>query len=264
MYQLPAPRTAAAEHVVVVDDEPGIRQTISLALEREGYRVDAYPDGASAWEALSGQQVVAPQLAIVDIVMPGMDGLELCRRLRRQSESLPIVFLSSRDDEIDRVLGLELGADDYLGKPFSMRELVARVRVLFRRLALAASPQSQDMPAEHEERRVTGDLVLDSQRYRAEWRGQHVLLTVTEFLVLQALASRPGVVKTRAQLIGEGYEHDIFVSERTIDSHVKRIRRKFEAIDIQFAAVETVHGLGYRFREPTAASACAGDERRSG
>jgi two-component system response regulator ChvI len=173
-----------------------------------------------------------------------MDGLELCRRLRSVSESLPIVFLTSRDEEFDRVLGLELGADDYLCKPFSMRELMARVKVLFRRQALArAASDGLD------ELQRLGDLELDLRRYTAHWQGASVQLTVTEFLMLRALTRHPGHVKTRQQLMDEGYPHDTYVSDRTIDSHIKRLRKKFLAVDPTFDGIDTVYGLGYRYKE---------------
>ena len=227
--------------VAVVDDEENIRETVGFALGREGYAVETFRDGLEAWERF---EQVLPDLAVVDIVMPQIDGLELCRRLRGVSQTLPIIFLTSRDEEFDRVLGLELGADDYLCKPFSMRELVARIKVLFRRLALAGSSAEgavQDLL------RVDA-LELDLQRYTVVWNGLEVPLTVTEFQILRALVRHPGHVKTRAQLMSEGYPHDTFVSERTIDSHIKRIRRKFADLDGAFAHVETVHGLGYRYR----------------
>jgi two-component system response regulator ChvI len=173
-----------------------------------------------------------------------MDGLELCRKLRSVSETIPIIFLTSRDEEIDRVLGLELGADDYLCKPFSMRELIARVKVLFRRVALNREPSQGD-----EQLQEIGELVLDLQRYTARWGGQVVPLTVTEFMMLRALARHPGYVKTRQQLMEEGYPHDTFVSDRTIDSHIKRLRKKFVAVDGEFDRIETVYGLGYRYCE---------------
>ncbi len=229
--------------IAIVDDEEHIRETVGFALRREGHRVDAHPDGQAAWEAM---QVSLPDLAVVDILMPRVDGLELCRRLRARSERLPILFLSSRDEEFDRVLGLEIGADDYLCKPFSMRELMARVKVLLRRQRLAAQPLSAATPVER------GPLSLDLERYVARWKGDEVPLTVTEFLIVKALAERPGHVRTREQLVSAGYPHDTFVSERTIDSHVKRIRRKFR--DHGGAFIETVHGLGYRFRSCEAAA----------
>jgi two-component system response regulator ChvI len=226
--------------VALVDDEETIRETVGYALRRDGYRVECFADGLSAWEAFERK---LPDVAILDIVMPRMDGLELCRRLRARSEHLPILFLTSRDEELDRVLGLELGADDYLCKPFSMRELEARVKVLFRRLALGRK-QSGDA----EELLSTGDLELDLRRYSARWKQQDVPLTITEFMLLEALARHPGHVKTRQQLLDEAYHHDAYVSERTIDSHIKRLRRKFGEIDPDFDAIETVYGLGYRYR----------------
>ncbi len=228
--------------VALVDDEENIRETVSFALRREGYQVEVYADGLSAWTAFEQD---LPEVAVLDIMMPRLDGLELCRRLRQRSESLPIIFLTSRDEEFDRVLGLELGADDYLCKPFSMRELVARVKVLFRRLSLAHKGPS----AEDDKLLDIGQLRLDLQRYTARWKGDPVALTVTEFMILHALARHPGHVKTRQQLMQEGYPHDAYVSDRTIDSHIKRLRRKMEDHDSAFDAIETVYGLGYRYRE---------------
>jgi two-component system response regulator ChvI len=230
-----------AERVAVVEDEQNIRDNVAFALEREGYRVATFADGVSAWEAFQRE---LPELVILDIIMPRMDGLELCRKLRSTSESLPIIFLTSRDEEFDRVLGLELGADDYLCKPFSMRELLARVKVLFRRLALGREASGSE-----EELLRVGELELDLRRYTARWKGAAIPLTVTEFMILHALARRPGHVKTRDQLMTEGYPHDTFVSDRTIDSHIKRIRKKFLVIDESFEGVETVYGLGYRYTE---------------
>ncbi len=226
--------------IALVDDEETIRETVSFALRRDGYDVITFPDGAAAWEVVKDR---LPSLAILDITMPRMDGLELCRRLRARSETLPIIFLTSRDEELDRVLGLELGADDYLCKPFSMRELVARVRVLFRRAARRATSSRDD-----ETFLSVGSLELDPQRFIVRWKGNPIELTVTEFMMLQALVRHPGHVKTRRQLTREGYPHDNYVSERTIDSHVKRIRKKFEAVDPQFDRIDTVYGMGYRYQ----------------
>jgi two-component system response regulator ChvI len=231
-----------AELIAVVEDEQNIRDNVAFALEREGYRAETHADGAAAWEAF---QQELPELVILDIIMPRMDGLELCRRLRTVSENIPIIFLTSRDEEFDRVLGLELGADDYLCKPFSMRELLARVKVLFRRVALGREAVS----GPDEELLRIGNLELDLRRYTARWAEKTVPLTVTEFMILHALAKRPGHVKTREQLMNEGYPHDTFVSDRTIDSHIKRIRKKFMALDSAFEGVETVYGLGYRYTE---------------
>ncbi|MCA1611627.1 MAG: response regulator [Thermoanaerobaculia bacterium] len=231
-------KTANPETVAVVDDEPAIRETVSFALKREGYRVRAFADGREAWDSF---QQELPGLAILDIVLPRMDGLELCRKLRARSEALPIIFLSSRDEELDRVLGLELGADDYLCKPFSMRELVARVKVLFRRASLARTAVAPEKLLK------AGPLELDLERYTAKWNGELIALTVTEFLLLQSLARHPGHVKTRRQLMEDAYPHDAFVSERTIDSHIKRLRRKLVEREPAFSGIETVHGLGYRY-----------------
>ncbi|HSL19085.1 MAG TPA: response regulator transcription factor [Methylomirabilota bacterium] len=228
--------------IAIVEDEQNIRDNVSFALKREGYRVETYPDGLAAWEAF---ERALPDLVILDIIMPRMDGLELCRRLRSVSETLPIIFLTSRDEEFDRVLGLELGADDYLCKPFSVRELAARVKVLFRRLSLINDQSSAD---EEELLEVDG-LVLDLRRYVARWRERTVPLTVTEFMMLHALVRRPGHVKTRQQLMEQGYPHDTYVSDRTIDSHIKRIRKKFLGLDPDFDRIETVYGLGYRWTE---------------
>jgi DNA-binding response OmpR family regulator len=235
----------AREHagrVAVIDDEESIRESVGFALQREGYVVEAHADGATAWESFSGGPL--PDVIVLDILMPRMDGLELCRRVRGVSETLPILFLTSKDEELDRILGLELGADDYLCKPFSVRELVARVKVLFRRIALSRSTG----PADASARLSVEDLDLDLEGYTARWKEHEIPLTVTEFMILRALARRPGQVKTRRQLMEEGYPHDAFVSERTIDSHIKRVRRKFESVDPAFDRVETVHGLGYRYR----------------
>jgi len=233
--------TRNAGRVAVVDDEENIRETVGYALKREGYRVDLYPDGQAAWEKFAQ---ALPDVLVLDIVMPRMDGLELCRKIRGVTEVLPIIFLTSRDEEFDRVLGLELGGDDYLVKPFAVRELLARIKVLFRRLALL-----EKSSAEPEEKLALGELELDLARYQASWKGELLSLTVTEFLLLQALARRPGHVKSRGRLMEECYPNDAYVSERTIDSHVKRLRKKFVRIDPEFDAIDTVYGLGYRYRE---------------
>jgi two-component system response regulator ChvI len=235
---------ASPRLVSIVEDEETNREAVCFALRREGFRVEPHADGLSAWEAWSQ---ALPDLAILDIGLPRLDGLELCRRLRGRSDRLPIIFVTSREEEFDRVLGLEIGADDYLCKPFSMRELIARVRVLLRRASLSAA----DVPAAPDA--VTaGALTLDALRLSASWHGTNVPLTVTEFLLLQALARRPGVVKTREQLMDEAYPDRVSVSDRTIDSHVKRIRRKLQAIDPGFDAIEGVYGAGYRYRDEKA------------
>jgi two-component system, OmpR family, response regulator ChvI len=225
--------------VAFVDDEESLRSTVRMALQREGFQVDTYADGLEAFTRFERN---LPDLAILDILMPRLDGLELCRRLRARSEHLPILILSSKDEELDRVLGLELGADDYLCKPFALRELVARVRALLRRARLRQEPEGDE-----EEIVETGELRLDLRRFEARWKEHALQLTLTEFRLLEALARRPGVVKTRAQLLHDAYPHDVHVSERTIDTHIKRLRRKLTDEGPECDAIETVHGLGYRF-----------------
>ncbi len=238
-----APNVIAAPSVIAfVEDEDTIREAVTLALRQQGYDARGFDDGQRAWEAFAEH---LPDLAILDIGVPRMDGLTLCRRLRARSELLPIIFLTSREDEFDRVLGLEIGADDYLCKPFSMRELIARVKVLLRRAALAGV--RVDTTTDSERVSKAGSLALDLLRYTATWKDKPLAVTVTEFLLLQALVRHPGHVKTRDQLMAQAYPDQTFVSDRTIDSHVKRLRRKLEQCDPTFAAIETVYGLGYRF-----------------
>ena len=230
----------ATRLVAVVDDEDGIRESVCYALTRDGHTAVAYADGLSAWGAFSTR---LPDLAILDIGLPGLDGLELCRRLRGASPALPIIFLTSREEEFDRVLGLEIGADDYLCKPFSVRELMARVKALLRRASLDAA-----VPAPPAAPHSAGALTLDADRYTVTWHGRPVRVTVTEFLLLEALARRPGHVRTRDHLLTSAYPHDTSASDRTIDSHVKRLRRKFLAIDPSFDAIESVYRAGYRLK----------------
>ena len=227
--------------IAIVEDEETIREAVSVALRKEGHLAETYGDGQDAWAAFS---TALPDLVILDIGLPRLDGLELCRRLRGRSETLPIIFVTSREEEFDRVLGLEIGADDYLCKPFSMRELMARVKVLMRRATVSASAGGGSDVSEQLVR--AGDLVLDPLRLSVTWKGIRVPLTVTEFLLLQALAVRPGVVKSRAQMMDDAYPDQVAVSDRTIDSHVKRIRRKILAVDPAFDGIEAVYGAGYR------------------
>jgi two-component system, OmpR family, response regulator ChvI len=233
--------SAAARLVSVVEDEDTIREMVCLALGKEGYRTEAFDDGARAWDAFAR---ALPDLVILDIGLPQLDGLEICRRLRARSDTLPIIFVTSREEEFDRVLGLEIGADDYLCKPFSLRELMARVKVLLRRAtaADAGSRSNDDQPM------VSGRLAIDPLRLTVSWDGRTVPLTVTELLLLQGLARRPGIVKTREQLMQDAYPDRVSVSDRTIDSHVKRIRRKFQAVDPAFEQIEGVYGAGYRYK----------------
>jgi two-component system response regulator ChvI len=180
--------------------------------------------------------------------MPKMDGMELLRRLRERS-SIPVIFLTSKDDELDEALGLAMGADDYIAKPFSQRLLIARIRAVIRRAEMRATPPAESSPEQEAAQIVRGRLSMDPARHRVTWGEKDVTLTVTEFLILEALAQRPGVVKSRNQLMDVAYQDDIYVDDRTIDSHIKRLRRKFRAVDGEFKAIETLYGVGYRFGE---------------
>lgn len=227
--------------VALVDDDRNILTSVSVALEAEGFAVRTYSDGGSA---LDGLNESPPDLAVLDIKMPGMDGMELLGKLRRTSQ-LPVIFLTSKDEELDEVLGLKMGADDYIRKPFSQRLLIERIRALLRRHELNARGGG----GEEGDVVSRGALVMDSARHSCTWKGQEVRLTVTEFLILQSLAQRPGHVKNRDQLMDSAYSENIYVDDRTIDSHIKRIRRKFKAVDKEFGAIETLYGLGYRFNQ---------------
>ena len=229
-----------AQTIALVDDDRNILTSVSMALEAEGFKVDTYTDGDEALRGLTAQPV---DLAVLDIKMPRMDGMELLGRLRKNS-ALPVIFLTSKDDEIDEVIGLRMGADDYITKPFSQRLLIERIRAVLRR-------GDADEPVEEGDDKVirrTG-LVLDPNRHRCMWREREVALTVTEFLILQALAQRPGHVKSRDQLMDAAYGDSIYVDDRTIDSHIKRLRKKFKEIDSEFAQIETLYGIGYRYKE---------------
>ena len=231
--------------IALVDDDRNILTSISIALQAEGFITRVYSDGDTALKAFAENP---PDLGVFDIKMPRMDGMELLRRVRETS-SMPVIFLTSKDDELDEALGLAMGADDYISKPFSQRLLIARIRALLRRQALAkgeASATSDEPDAPLLERRR---LTMDPARHKVLWDGRDVTLTVTEFLILEALAQRPGVVKSRNQLLDIAYQDDVFVDDRTIDSHIKRIRRKFRAVDPGFDAIETLYGVGYRFED---------------
>ena len=225
--------------IAIVEDEDTIQEAVALAMRREGYQTESYGDGQTAWESF---QRALPDLVILDIGLPRMDGLDLCRRVRTRSAAIPIIFVTSREEEFDRVLGLEIGADDYLCKPFSMRELVARVKVLFRRGSTTEAEDTEERPI------VTGSLRMDPSRLSAHWKETPVVLTVTEYLLLASLTRRPGQVKSRTQLMNDAYSDGTHVSDRTIDSHIKRIRRKLEDADPAFAGIEGVYGAGYRYR----------------
>ena len=230
--------------IALVDDDRNILTSVSIGLQAEGFLTRVYSDGETALKALIDNP---PDLAIFDIKMPQMDGLELLRRLRER-QATPVIFLTSKDDELDEALGLAMGADDYIAKPFSQRLLIARIRAILRRTEAiqTAASEPDAAPAPTMER---GRLVMDPARHRTAWAGQPVTLTVTEFLLLETLAQRPGVVKTRNQLMDTAYQDDIYVDDRTIDSHIKRIRRKFRAVDPTFDAIETLYGAGYRFSD---------------
>jgi two-component system response regulator ChvI len=234
--------------ITLVDDDENIVTSVSLALESHGHTIKAYYDGAAGLAALENDP---PDLAILDVKMPRMDGMEVLRRLRRSSD-LPVIILTSKDDEIDEILGFNLGADDYIHKPFSQRLLIERVKALLRRAGIdgeeAASPgtAAADAAARAIKR---GKLTLDPARHESLWEGKPVKLTVTEFLLLQSLAQRPGFVKSRDNLMDAAYDDQVYVDDRTIDSHIKRMRKKFREVDPEFDAIETLYGVGYRYRE---------------
>jgi two-component system, OmpR family, response regulator ChvI len=227
--------------IALVDDDENILTSISMALESEGHIVKTFEDGASALDYINA---TPPDLIVSDIKMPTMDGMELLRRVR-QTSNLPLIFLTSKDEEIDEVLGLTMGADDYVKKPFSQRLLMQRVKTLLRRA------QADETPSAEEEKKILrrGNLVLDPMRHSCVWKDQPVILTVTEFLILNALAQRPGFVKSRDQLMDAAYDDQVYVDDRTIDSHIKRVRKKFRVVDKEFNAVETLYGVGYKYKE---------------
>jgi two-component system response regulator ChvI len=231
--------------IALVDDDRNILTSVSIALQAEGFATRVYSDGETALKALVDNP---PDLAVLDVKMPRMDGMELLRRLREKS-TIPVIFLTSKDDELDEALGLAMGADDYIAKPFSQRLLIARIRAVLRRAEMRAVPLTEDTPGEEAPQLVRGRLQMDPARHRVAWDGKDVTLTVTEFMILEALAQRPGVVKSRNQLMDVAYQDDIYVDDRTIDSHIKRLRRKFREVDPEFKGIETLYGVGYRFGE---------------
>ena len=228
--------------IALVDDDRNILTSVSMALEAEGFAVRTFVDGDTALRGLSARGV---DLAILDIKMPRMDGMELLQHLRRDSD-MPIILLTSKDEEVDEILGLRMGADDYVKKPFSQRLLLERIRALLRRRdsgAAGADGDGAEPPV------TRGELVLDSSRHLCTWAGKPVNLTVTEFLIVKALATRPGHVKSRDQLMDAAYGEHIYVDDRTIDSHIKRLRKKFKVVDDDFDQIETLYGVGYRYRD---------------
>ena len=228
--------------IALVDDDRNILTSVGITLEAEGYQVQKYSDGAAA---LQGLQDSPPDMAIFDIKMPRMDGMELLRRIRQKSD-LPIIFLTSKDDEIDELFGLKMGADDFIKKPFSQRLLVERVKAVLRR-AVPRDPSTVALEAAKTIDR--GKLSMDPDRHSCTWEAKPVTLTVTEFLILQSLAQRPGIVKSRDALMDAAYDDQVYVDDRTIDSHIKRLRKKFKLVDDDFDGIETLYGVGYRFKE---------------
>lgn len=223
--------------IVLVDDDRNILTSVQLALESEGYEVRTYTDGASA---LVGLNQSPPDLAVFDIKMPRMDGMELLRKLR-ETQKVPVIFLTSKDEEVDEILGLSMGAEDFIRKPFSQRLLIQRIKVVLRRHEVSDEAD--------EEAIVRGKLKLDARRHLCTWDDQPVTLTVTEFLILQSLAQRPGFVKSRDNLMDAAYDDQVYVDDRTIDSHIKRLRKKFKQVEDSFEAIETLYGVGYRYRD---------------
>jgi two-component system response regulator ChvI len=228
--------------IALVDDDRNILTSVSMTLEAEGFTVRTYTDGESA---LLGMTQRPPDLAVLDIKMPRMDGMELLQKLRAKTQ-LPVIFLTSKDEEVDELMGLRLGADDYIRKPFSQRLLIERIRTLLRRNETSRAEGSGVAPAG---RMVRGDLVLDETKHQCTWREHDIQLTVTEFLLVKSLAARPGMVKSRDQLIDAAYGENMYVDDRTIDSHIKRVRKKFRAADDTFERIETLYGIGYKYRD---------------
>ena len=232
--------------IALVDDDRNILTSVSMALKAEGYEVNTYNDGEEGYNGITDNP---PDLAVLDIEMPRMDGMEVLQKIRETS-ALPVIFLTSKDDEIDEVLGLRMGADDYITKPFSQRLLIERIRALLRRRALLENKPTEAAEQNSDKNKIIrGSLVLDDDRHICTWKGTALTLTVTEYLLLKSLAQRPGIVKNRDQLIDMAYGENIYVDDRTIDSHIKRIRKKFRDIDSDFAQIETLYGVGYKYKE---------------
>ena len=226
--------------IALVDDDRNILTSVSMALEEEGFVVRTYRDGSEALHALMDDM---PDCAVLDIKMPRMEGLELLGHLRKKTD-MPVIFLTSKDDEVDELTGLRMGADDYIRKPFSQRLLIERIRALMRRSEARAMPSGTG-----DDLIRRGGMTLDASRHLCTWQGETVNLTVTEFLLIQALARHPGHVKSRDRLIDAAYGAHIYIDDRTIDSHIKRLRKKFRAVDADFKQIETLYGVGYRYRE---------------
>ena len=227
--------------ICLIDDDQNILASLSLALKSEKFDVETYSDGIAGLEALKNNNF---DIAILDIKMPRLDGLEVLQKLRNSSD-IPVIFLTSKDDEIDQLLGLKMGADDYITKPFSQKLLIERVKVILKRTAFS----SEENQVNNDSLIERGNLLLNMDRHECHWKEERIKLTVTEFLLLESLVNRPGYVKNRDQLMSAAYSDDLYVDDRTIDSHIKRIRRKFKAIDKDFNSIETLYGVGYRFNQ---------------
>lgn len=230
--------------IALVDDDRNIITSVTMALEAEGFEVRTYPDGDEALRSLTQRPV---DLAVLDIKMPRLNGMELLQKLRQSPAAahMPVIFLTSKDEEVDEIMGLRMGADDYIKKPFSQRLLMERIHALLRREQARAQPVGSDPNSVM----TRGDLLLDGARHVCTWKGQPVDLTVTEFLLVKALAQRPGHVKSRDQLMDAAYGESIYVDDRTIDSHIKRLRKKFKVVNADFSQIETLYGVGYRYKE---------------
>ena len=233
-----------AQTIALVDDDRNILTSVSMALEAEGFDVSTYSDSEDALRALTQRPA---DIAVLDIKMPRLTGMELLQKLRQNKSTslMPAIFLTSKDEEIDEIMGLSMGADDYITKPFSQRLLLERIRAILRREQLRLNPPGPEAASIL----TRGDLVLDESRHLCAWKGQKVDLTVTEFLILKALAQRVGHVKSRDQLMDAAYGESIYVDDRTIDSHIKRLRKKFRVVDLAFEQIETLYGVGYRYKE---------------
>ncbi len=231
--------------IALVDDDQNILTSVSIALEAEGFKVFTYNNGVEALDGLKRNPV---DLAVLDIKMPKMDGIETLRNIR-QDQQLPVIFLTSKDDEADEIFGLRMGADDYITKPFSQKLLIARIRAIIRREEFKRGEDAANDDSDVDDIIEYGELYLDSRRHLCRWKGNNIQLTVTEFLLLKALAKRPGVVKSRDQLMDAAYSDTVYVDDRTVDTHVKRLRQKFKKFDETFDAIETLYGIGYRFTE---------------
>lgn len=231
-----------SQNIILVDDDRNILTSVSMALEAEGFGVKTFNDGEAG---LKGIQDNTPDLVVLDIKMPRMDGIEVLTKLREDS-NVPVIFLTSKDDEVDEAIGLRMGADDYITKPFSQRLLMERIKALLRRQGLMSG---QSSTKKEDEKIVRGNLVLDDARHLCTWKGRPLNLTVTEYLLIKSLAIRPGHVKNRDQLIDMAYGENIYVDDRTIDSHIKRVRKKFKTLDSEFSQIETLYGVGYKYKE---------------